>query len=132
MKVELFTLCDFAQENDGKLTIVGTFDTIVARDFPCTHPLLSVVVRLRFDIWEFGSHAFRVEARDLEGESILSPIKGTLEVRGVGNATAVSHVLFNISGARFKASGVTSFVLFIDEKEIASIPLYLRQNRKEV
>ncbi|GAB1482409.1 hypothetical protein MASR2M78_12240 [Treponema sp.] len=126
MKVELFTLCDFAQENDGKLTIVGTFDTIVAREFPCTHPILSVVVRLRFDLWEFGSHTFRVETRDLDGESLLSPIKGSLEVRGVGNATAVSHVLFNISGAHFKSSGVTSFVLFIDDKEIATIPLYLR------
>jgi hypothetical protein len=44
MKIELFTFCDFAQENGGKLTIVGTFDTIVSRNFPCVHPQLSVVV----------------------------------------------------------------------------------------
>jgi hypothetical protein len=127
MKTELFTLCDFAQENEGKLTVVGTFDTIVAREFPCVHPLLSVVVRLRFDIWEFGRHSFRVESRDLDGESIVAPISGSLEVRGVGNATAVSHVLFNVASVRFKGSGVASFVLYVDEKEIGSIPLYIRK-----
>jgi hypothetical protein len=50
MKTEIFTFCDFAQENGGKLTIVGTFDTIIARHFPCVHPQLSVVIRIRFDL----------------------------------------------------------------------------------
>ncbi len=126
MKIELFTLCDFAQENGGKLTVVGTFDTIVAREFPCVHPLLSVVIRMRFDLWEFGTHEFRVESRDLDGNTISPPVSGKLEVRGVGNATAVSHILYNIAGLRFPGPGVTSFVLIIDGKEVSAVPLYLR------
>lgn len=127
MKIELFTLCDFAQENSGKLTVVGTFDTIVAREFPCVHPLLFVVVRLRHDLWEFGRHRFRVEARDLDGAEAAAAVEGGLEVRGVGNATAVSHILFSVSNARFKAPGVVSWTLFSDEAEAATIPLYLRK-----
>ena len=127
MKTELFTFCDFAQENGGKLTVVGTFDTIIARDFPCTHPLLSVVIRLRFDIWEFGRHAFHVESRDLDGGSLIAPVDGSLEVRGAGNATAVSHVVFNVSGVRFAGPGVVNLSLHVDDKEIASIPLYVRK-----
>jgi hypothetical protein len=127
MKIELFTLCDFAQENSGKLTIVGTFDTIVAREFPCVHPALSIVVRLRHDLWEFGRHRFRVETRDLDGAAISAPVEGTLEVRGVGNATAVSHIIFGVSNARFKAPGVIAWTLFIDDAETATIPLYLRK-----
>jgi hypothetical protein len=127
MKVELFTLCDYAQENGGKLTIVGTFDTIVARDFPCAHPSVYIVVRLRHDLWEFGRHSFRVESRDLDGAEVTPAVKGGLEVRGVGNATAVSHVIFNMSNVRFRNSGMASFTLLIDEAEIASIPLYLRK-----
>ncbi len=127
MKIELFTLCDFAQENGGKLTIVGTFDTIIGREFPCVHPNLSVVVRLRHDLWEFGRHRFRVETRDLDGKSIADPVEGSLEVRGVGNATAVSHIVFNIAHARFKAPGVVSWTLYIDDAEAATIPLYLRK-----
>jgi len=125
MKIELFTFCDFAQENSGKLTIVGTFDTIVSRNFPCVHPHLSVVIRLRFDLWEFSNHQFRIETRDLGGGIIIKPIQGNLEVKGVGNATAVSHLVFTVSNLHFKSSGVINFILYIDDKELASIPLYL-------
>jgi hypothetical protein len=128
MKTEIFTFCDFAQENGGKLTVVGTFDTIIARNFPCVHPQLSVVIRLRFDIWEFSNHSFRIETHDLDGEMSIEPIGGNIEVRGVGNSTAVSHLVFTISNLRFKSSGAVNFVLYIDNKELTSIPLYIRQN----
>jgi hypothetical protein len=128
MKIELFTFCDFAQENSGKLTIVGTFDTIISRNFPCVHPQLSVVIRIRFDIWEFFKHSFRVETRDLNGEMNIEPINGSVDVKGVGNASAVSHLVFTISNLHFKHSGVVNFVLYIDDKELNSIPLYIRKS----
>jgi hypothetical protein len=127
MKTELFTFCDFAQESGGKLTVVGTFDTIISRNFPCIHPQLSLVIRIRFDLWEFSGHAFRIESRDLDGEMSIEPISGKIEVKGAGNATSVSHLVFTISNLRFKSSGVVNFVLYVDEKEIASIPLYIRK-----
>jgi hypothetical protein len=128
MKIELFTFCDFAQENGGKLTIVGTFDTIISRNFPCVHPQLSVVIRLRFDLWEFANHTFRIETRDLDGGAQIEPITGNLAVKGVGNATAVSHLVFTIGNLHFKNPGVVNFALYIDDKEIGSIPLYIRKN----
>jgi len=128
IKIELFTFCDFAQENNGKLTIVGTFDTIISRNFPCVHPQLAVVIRLRFDLWEFGTHSFKIETRDLEGGMSLETINGNIEVKEVGNASAVSHLVFSISNLHFKNPGITNFILFIDDKEIDSIPLYIRKN----
>ena len=127
MKIELFTFCDFAQENGGKLTIVGTFDTIISRNFPCVHPQLSVVIRIRFDLWEFAAHSFRIEISDLNGEINMEPISGTLDVKGVGNASAVSHLVFTIGNLRFKNPSVINFALFLDDKEIGSIPLYIRK-----
>lgn len=127
MKTELFTFCDFAQESGGKLTIVGTFDTIISRNFPCIHPQLSVVIRLRFDIREFANHSFRIEAQDLNGETAIEPVAGTVDVKGAGNATAVSHLIFTISNLHFKDSGVVNFILFIDDKEVSSLPLYIRK-----
>jgi hypothetical protein len=128
VKTELFSFCDFAQETGGKLTIVGTFDTILARTFPCVHSQLSVVIRLRFDIWEFTHHTFRIETVDLEGELNMETISGTLDVRGVGNATAVSHLVFTISNLRFQKEGVVNFVLYIDDKELTTLPLYIRKS----
>jgi hypothetical protein len=127
VKAELFTFCDFAQESGGKLTIVGTFDTIISRNFPCIHPQLSVVIRIRFDLWEFSSHSFRIEARDLDGEINIEPVTGTVEVRGAGNATAVSHLVFTISNLHFRSSGVVNFVLYMNDRETATLPLYIRK-----
>jgi hypothetical protein len=107
--------------------VVGTFDTIIARNFPCVHPQLSVVIRLRFDLFEFGTHSFRIESRNLDGESSMENINGNLDVREVGNASAVSHLVFSISNLQFNTPGMLNFVLFIDEKEIGSIPLYVRK-----
>ena len=127
IKIELFTFCDFAQENRGKLTVVGTFDTIISHNFPCVHPQLFVVIRLRFDLWEFSNHSFSIETRDLDGNMTMETITGNLEVRGVGNATAVSHLVFSISSLHFKNPGVTNFILYIDGKETGSLPLYVRK-----
>jgi hypothetical protein len=127
VKAEIFTFCDFAQESGGKLTVVGTFDTIIARNFPCVHPQLSVVIRLRFDIWEFTQHNFRIETVDLEGELNMETISGTLDVKGVGNATAVSHLVFTISNLPFQRAGVVNFVLYVDDKELTTLPLYIRK-----
>ena len=130
MKIELFTFCDFAQDNGGKLTIVGTFDTIIAQSFPCTHPQLSVVIRVRFDMWEFTQHNFRIEVQSLQNIVRMDPISGTIDVKDAGNATTVSHLVFSVSNFRVPHEGVTNFVLYIDNKELNSIPLYIRKGKK--
>lgn len=127
MTTELFTFCDFAQENNGKLTIVGTFDTIITRRFPCVHPQLAMVVRIRFSLGEFDAHEFRIETRDVDGNRCMDPISGHIEVRGVGNATAVSHLVFSIANLRFANAGVINFTLYVDERELATVPLYVRR-----
>jgi hypothetical protein len=127
LTTEIFTFCDFAQENQGNLTVVGTFDTIITKNFPCVHPQLSVVIRLRFNISEFNAHTFRIETRDMDGEKCMEGISGKIDVHGVGNATAVSHLVFCITGLHFKNAGVINFVLYIDDREQASVPLYIRK-----
>jgi len=57
----------------------------------------------------------------------MDAIKGNIEVRGVGNASAVSHLVFSISNLHFKNPGLINFVLYIDDKEMGSIPLYIRK-----
>jgi hypothetical protein len=128
VKTEIFTFCDFAQENAGKLTIVGTFDTIIAPSFPCVHPQLSVVIRLRFDLWEFTTHSFRIETRDLDGELDMDAVGGNIAVKEAGNATAVQHLVFTISNLQFRNAGVINFVLYIDGHELTSVPLYIRKS----
>jgi hypothetical protein len=74
MEIEIFTLADFAQDNNSKLTIVGTFDSIQARQFPVQHPACTVACRMRFSIKETGSHEFKLRLIDTAGNEIIKPI----------------------------------------------------------
>ncbi|MCL2806507.1 MAG: hypothetical protein FWD26_11275 [Treponema sp.] len=76
---------------------------------------------------EFGNHPFRIETRDLNGETSMETINGNLDVKGVGNASVVSHLVFSISNLHFKEPGIINMVLFVDNKEAGFIPLYIRK-----
>jgi len=75
MEIEVFTLCDFAQDNGGKLTIVGTFDSIGTKKIPATHPSCSLATRLRFSEKETGDHTFKFRLIDAERKELIPPIE---------------------------------------------------------
>ena len=77
-------------------------------------------------MWEFSNHGFRIETRDLNGNKTMEAISGNINVRGIGNATAVSHLVFTIGNLHFREAAVINFILFLDDKEAGSIPLYVR------
>ena len=56
MVVEIFTLCDYAINENGKLTIVGTFDSFGSKDIPFVHDQCALVFKLRFTLEEQNSH----------------------------------------------------------------------------
>jgi hypothetical protein len=58
----------------------------------------------------------------------MDTINGNLEVRGGGNASSVSNLVFSISNLQFKEPGIVNMVLFIDDKEMGSIPMYIRED----
>ena len=57
----------------------------------------------------------------------MEPINGNIEVRETGNASVVSHLVFSISNLQFKNPGMINMVFYIDDKELDSIPLYIRK-----
>jgi len=67
MEIEIFTLCDFAQDNNSKLTVVGTFDSINSKQFPYVHGNFSVACRLRFSEKEIGIRDMRLRFIDGKG-----------------------------------------------------------------
>jgi hypothetical protein len=73
MEIEIFTLCDFAQNNNGKLTIVGTFDRLFTTQLPVIQNCC-VVVKMRLANSEEGKHSVKLKFIDADGkEFIQSP-----------------------------------------------------------
>ena len=48
MNIEAFLLCDAATGHQGKLNVLGAFDTIYAKQLPVIHPACAIALRIRF------------------------------------------------------------------------------------
>lgn len=128
MEIEIFTLSDFAQDNHSKLTIVGTFDSIHSKQFPCVHPSCTVATRLRFSAKESGNHDFRLRLIDTNGKELINPIEGTVNIPAPQNGQLTSiNVVANFVQLKFERPGRYSFELYVDGEWKSGLPLFLQQ-----
>ena len=128
MEIEIFTLCDFAQDNNSKLTIVGTFDSINAKQFPVQHPACAIACRLRFAVKEAGQHDFKLRMIDAAGKESIQPIEGNINIPAAPNGQIVSiNLVVNFNQLQFTQPGRYSFELYIDGDWKTGLPLFLNQ-----
>ena len=128
MEVEIFTLSDFAQDNGGRLTIVGTFDQISSRTFPATHPSYHLSCRLRFGNKEAGEHNFRLKLIDAAGADVVPPMEGNINVNvAPGQEYAGLNLVVNLNQLKFEKAGRYSFELYINDEWKTGLPLILQQ-----
>lgn len=128
MEIEIFTLADFAQDNHSKLTIVGTFDAIQAKQFPVLHPACTIACRLRFADKEAGNHDFKLRLIDTSGKEIIQPIQGNININQAANGQFSSvNIVINFNQLKFEKTGRYSFELYIDGDWKSGLPLFLNQ-----
>lgn len=128
MEIEIFTLADFAQDNNSKLTIVGTFDSINAKQFPVAHPVCAIACRLRFSVKEVGSHDFKLRLIDAAGKESIQPIEGNINIGTPPNGQFASiNIVVNFNQLKFETAGRYSFELYIDSDWKSGLPLFLNQ-----
>ena len=124
MEVEIFALCDAAADYSGKLNLMGTFDSIQAKQFPVTHPYCSVALRVRFERIEEGDHRMRISIVDDDGKSIGPSVDGSIGVKFSPNSLSVcTNMVMNIAGMKFEKPGRYSVDLAIDNRHEKSLPL---------
>ncbi len=128
MEIEIFTLADFAQDNNSKMTVVGTFDSIHARQFPVQHPACTVACRLRFSAKEVGAHEFKLRLTDANGKETIQPISGNINVGAPPNGqVSTINIIVNFNQLQFEKPGRYSLELFIDDDWKSGLPLFLNQ-----
>jgi hypothetical protein len=128
MEIEIFTLSDFAQDNNSKLTIVGTFDSIQTKQFPAVHPACTVASRLRFAAKEAGSHNFKLRLINAGGKEIIQPIEGNINIGAPANGQFSSiNLVVNFNQLKFETPGRYSFELYIDGDWKSGLPLFLNK-----
>jgi len=128
MTIQLAVLCDAATDYNGKLNILGTFDTIFAQHFPAAHPQCSVALRIAFTKMEEGQHALKIDFVDEDGQSIMQSLNMPVDVVLPGETTFLSrNLVLNIQQLKFATAGLYAIEIAVDGRHEMSIPLAVRQ-----
>jgi len=128
MNIETFLLCDAATDQQGKLNVLGAFDTIFAQKLPVKHPACAISARIRFERIEEGNHPIKLNIIDEDGKAIGPKLDGNIQVHvSEGIDSSVVNLILNIQGLEFKAYGRYRIDLAIDGQIKCSLPFYLRE-----
>lgn len=128
MKVEVFALCDAAVDYAGKLSLLGAFDGIFAREAPVTHPQCAIAIRLRVSRGEEGPHSLELAFIDADGRRIVPPIGANFEVRLPAQRESMAiNMVLNIHQLKFERFDEYAIDLSVDGRAEASLPLVVVQ-----
>ncbi|MBI5663773.1 MAG: hypothetical protein HZC49_01600 [Nitrospirae bacterium] len=129
MKVELFVLCDAATDYQGKLNLLGTFDSIWSKQMPSAHPLCAVALRLRFMKIEEGEHKVKISIVDGDGKAVVRPVEAGVNIQFKNSplTSMAANMILNLQGLNFQAYGEYSIDLAVDGRHESSLPLYVNK-----
>jgi hypothetical protein len=130
MNIQVAVLCDAATDDNGKLNLLGAFDTIYTQKLPAVHPQCSVALRVTFGSEDEGAHNLRLSFVDADGHSIVpTSIDIPVEVVLPGDAHfGTRNFIVNFQQLKFAGPGLYSVDIALDERPQASIPLLVRHN----
>jgi hypothetical protein len=123
MNTQVSVLCDAATDDNGKLNLLGAFDTIYTRQLPAVHPQCSIALRVTFDHEDEGEHQLRFSFMDADGRSIMPPIEIPVKVALESEAYfGTRNFIINI-----QQLGLYAIDVAWDDTPKANIPLVVKQ-----
>ena len=127
MEVLTALVADSASDYQGKLCVLGSFDTICARKYPAMHPHCSIALRLLFRTGDEGKHALRILLIDQDGKQVLQEGGPKIEFNMAEPPATVffwsQNFIFNFAGLSLPSTGQYSFDVLYDGKIVSRIPL---------
>jgi len=127
MNIQVAVLCDAATDDNGKLNLLGAFDTIYAPQFPAIHPQCSVALRITFMPGDEGDRKLGLNFVDADGHGIMPPIELPIPVALPDDAHFVTrNFIINIQQLKFVEAGAYSVDVQFDGESQASIPLLIK------
>jgi hypothetical protein len=129
VRVTLALLADGANvSREGKLNILGVFDTLFARSFPTTHPQMQLVVRFEAEPAEAGGMR-NVEVQFVgEDDRVLFRLPGAMTVqhRAPGETVRMEHIL-TLNNLELEGPGRYRFHIVVDGEMLAAVPMAVEQ-----
>lgn len=126
MRTTIFTLCDYAKDYNGQLSIMGTFNRIASKTFP-TDPR-SFCLACQFEVRDNTRdyHYVTISIKENSSDKFILP---TQELRlsveqGDSDRRLVTNLILNIDRLVFQNPGTYTFEVISDNNK-KDIELYV-------
>jgi hypothetical protein len=124
LRIEMFALCDGAIEQQGRLSLLGTYEAIHVSRFPTLLPQATVVLRVRFWPAENREQSFRFMLTGADGQSIGELIEAKAALRPFcGERSAAYNLIFQLQDLRFEQPGEHSLDFYLNGKLEGRLPI---------
>lgn len=125
MQLQIATICDSAVDYQGKLCVLGAFDTLCAHKFPVTHPQCSLALRMLFEYREQGRHDLCIRLIAEDGVELMPAYTQSMDVTfATGAAPFMTWIkVLNLQGLSFPKPGVYRFLITLGKEVLTAIPL---------
>ena len=124
MEVLVAALCDSAADYNGKLCVLGAFDTIVGKGLPIRHPQCSIAFRLVYFADDEGEHKMSVRFVNADGVDMIPPFEPTVTVKlPFDHYFMTRNLVINLQRLELHQLGAYSIDVIDNGEEVASIPL---------
>jgi hypothetical protein len=132
MTIQIAVLCDAATDYNGKLNLLGTFDTILTSQLPAIHPQCSIALRLAFSRIEEGAHKVKMNFVDEDGRLVMPSIEMPIDVAVPADANfLLRNFIINIQQLKFDQPGQYAIDVAIDNRHEINIPLLVKMQTSE-
>lgn len=133
MNVQVAILCDAATDDNGKLNLLGAFDTIYAQQLPAVHPQCAVALRVTFAAGDEGQHKLALNFINADGLPVMPPMQIPVAVTLPEDVYFVTrNFIVNIQQLRFTEAGLYSVDIRLDDKSQGNIPLQVKLAQRAV
>lgn len=124
LRLEMFTLCDGATEQDGRISLVGTYESIYAANFPCVLPQVTAVLRVRFWPQDGSVHAFRLVLTSPDGKPLVVLLDAMTAMQPFSDDRSMAcNVIARLQNVQIDAPGEHTFDFYVDDKLEGRLPV---------
>ncbi len=125
MDVQVATLCDSAADYNGKLCVLGTFDTICSKQVPVVHPHCALALRVCFQPGDEGNHRFTIKFIDADGKAVMPQLQSDIvEISLPSDAYFLTrNIVINMQRLKFDRVGLFSIDISVDDQILSRVPL---------
>ena len=129
MNVEIFTLCNYVEDNDGSQYITHTFDSFIVENKSEIFDFF-IACKIRLNESEMDiTHTFSFEIITPDGDVIPSEAKGSFNLQNLPGINGGVHLQID-NKMRFDSFGTYSINLLVDGKSVSTIPFFVRNKIK--